>query len=89
MVELLDQARREYDHIIVDASPMGLVSEFKILMTKLDVTLYVVRRGFTRRGMLRTVNDLFRTGTAGRMDVLLNDVKAGEGYGDGYGYYTK
>ncbi len=89
LAELFAQARTRYDQIIVDASPMGLVSEFKILVSHIDVTLYVVRRGYTRRGMLRGVNDLFREGKLQHIDLLLNDVKAGEGYGDGYGYYTR
>jgi capsular exopolysaccharide synthesis family protein len=87
MAELFQTIRDRYDHIIVDASPMGLVSEFKIIVGHVDVTLYVVRQGYTRRGMLRGVNELFKSGKMARVDVLLNDVKAGTG--DGYGYYTK
>ena len=89
MAELFKEARSRYDSIIVDASPMGLVSEFKIIMGHVDVTLYVVRQGHTRRQMLRGVNELFRDGKMAHMNVILNDVKAGQGYGDGYGYYTK
>jgi capsular exopolysaccharide synthesis family protein len=89
MADLFKEARTRYDSIIVDASPMGLVSEFKIIMGHLDVTLYVVRQGHTRRPMLRGVNELFRDGKMAHMNMILNDVKAGQGYGDGYGYYTK
>lgn len=89
MADLFAEARKRYDSIVVDASPMGLVSEFKIIMGHLDVTLYVVRQGHTRRGMLRSVNDLFREGKIAHVNMILNDVKAGQGYGDGYGYYTK
>ncbi len=89
MAELFSNARGRYDQIIVDASPMGLVSEFKIIIAHVDVTLYIVRQGYTRRGMLRGVNDLFREGKVERIDLILNDVKAGQGYGDGYGYTTK
>ncbi len=89
MADLFREARGRYDHIIVDASPMGLVSEFKIIMGHVDVTLYVVRQGHTRRPMLRGVNELHRDGKMANMNMILNDVKAGQGYGDGYGYYTK
>jgi hypothetical protein len=60
---------------------MGVVSEFKVLVHHLDVTLYVVRQGFTRRPMLRPVNELFRSGKLKQIDLVLNDVKAGDGYG--------
>ncbi len=89
MAELFAEARKRYDHIVVDASPMGLVSEFKVIMGHLDVTLYVVRQGHTRRNMLRGVNELHRDGKLAHTSIILNDVKAGQGYGEGYGYYTK
>ena len=66
---------------------MGLVSEFKIMVGHVDVTLYVVRQGYSRRGMLRGINDLFREGKIAAVDLVLNDVKGDQGYG--YGYYTK
>lgn len=87
MSELFATIRGRYDQIIVDASPMGLVSEFKIIVGYVDITLYVVRQGYTRRGMLRGVNELHKGGKMTRVDMLLNDVKGGGG--DGYGYYTK
>jgi capsular exopolysaccharide synthesis family protein len=89
MAELFRETRNRYDHIIVDASPMGLVSEFKVIMGHLDATLYVVRQGYTRRNMLRGVNELHRDGKLAHTSMIFNDVKAGQGYGDGYGYYTK
>lgn len=87
MAELIGSMRQRYDHIVVDSSPLGLVSEFVVLMGHLDVTLYVVRERYTRRSTLRTVTDLVQKGQLGRVDVLFNDVKAERG--NGYGYYTK
>ncbi len=81
MGELFQQLRTRYDQVVVDASPMGLVSEFKVLVSHLDITLYVVRQGYTRRAMLRPVNELFRTEKIKHIDLLLNGVKAGDGYG--------
>lgn len=87
LAELIQQLRGRYDQVVIDASPMGVVSEFKILLQQLDITLYVVRQGFTRRPMLRSVNELYRTDKLKRIDLLLNDVKAGDGYG--YVYESK
>ncbi|HMN04388.1 MAG TPA: polysaccharide biosynthesis tyrosine autokinase [Flavobacteriales bacterium] len=85
MAELLQQLRARYDHIVVDASPMGVVSEFKVLVHHLDVTLYVVRQGYTRRAMLRPINELYRTDKLRQVDLLFNGVKAADGYGYVYG----
>ena len=81
LAELMQQLRTRYDQIVIGASPMGVVSEFKVLVHHLDVTLYVVRQGFTRRPMLRPVNELYRSGKLKQIDLVLNDVKAGDGYG--------
>ena len=89
MAELFESLRERYDQVVVDASPMGLVSEYVILMRHLDVTLYVVRRGETSRNALRLVNELHRDGKLGAIDLLLNDVKPGQGYAQSYGYYAK
>ena len=89
MAALFEELKGRYDQLIIDASPMGLVSEYVILMRHLDTTLYVVRRGHTRRNALRLINDMFRQGKLGRIDLLLNDVKPGQGYAQGYGYYAK
>ncbi|MEX1131747.1 MAG: polysaccharide biosynthesis tyrosine autokinase [Flavobacteriales bacterium] len=89
MEALFRELRSQYDHVVVDASPMGLVSEFVIIMRHVDLTLYVVRQGYTRRGALRLINDMYKEKKVERIDLILNDVKVGAGYGAGYGYYTK
>jgi capsular exopolysaccharide synthesis family protein len=87
MTDLFQTLRGRYDQVVVDASPMGLVGEFKIMVGHVDVTLYVVRQGYSRRGMLRGINELYREGKIAALDLVLNDVKGDQGYG--YGYYTK
>lgn len=87
MAELLEVVRRRYDHIVVDASPLGLVSEYILLMQLVDVTLYVVREGRTGRSALRMVNEMVDQGKMRQVDLLFNDVRSANA--DGYGYYTK
>ncbi len=89
LADLFRQMRGSYDHIIVDASPIGLVSEYVILMRHVDVTLYVARQGVTRRSALRQISEMFQDRKVANVNLLLNDVKPGQGYGEGYGYYTK
>lgn len=79
--------RERYDQIVVDASPVGLVSEYVVLMRHVDVTLFVVRERHTRRSALRTINEMVEEKRIGHVDLLMNDVKAS--HAEGYGYYTK
>lgn len=87
MAELITSLRGRYDHVVVDASPLGLVSEYVLLMQHVDVSLYVVREGKTGRSALRMINEMVAENKARNVDLLFNDVKS-QG-GDGYGYYTK
>jgi len=87
MEEVFAELRGRYDQIVVDASPMGLVSEYVVLTRHMDITLYVVREGRTRRGALRLINEMVKDGRVDRVNLLLNDV-ARDG-AEGYGYYTK
>ena len=87
MEQLFRTLRGRYDQILVDASPLGLVSEYVLIMRHVDLTLYVVRQGRTKRGDLRLINEMFREKKVQRVDLLLNDVKEGSGY-YGKGYYT-
>ena len=87
---LFDELRKRYDRIILDASPMGLVSEYVILMQHIDVTLYVVRANYTEKKMLDFLNENHESGKFKDVDLLLNDVKGStSSNGDQYGYYTK
>lgn len=85
--EMFATLSERYDHIIVDASPIGLVSEYWIVMSNVDITLYVVRENYTKRHLLDTIKELFAEEKVAHLNLLYNDVKATEG--TGYGYYEK
>jgi capsular exopolysaccharide synthesis family protein len=84
MAELMKQLRSRYDQIVVDASPLGLVSEYVVLVRHIDITLYMVRQGHTKRGALRVVNELYSSKRIGAVNLLLNDATGAQGYGGGY-----
>lgn len=87
---LFEELRKRYDRIVLDASPMGLVSEYVILMQHIDVTLYVVRANRTEKKTLDFLNENYSSGKFKNVDLVLNDVKSSSGpSGDQYGYYTK
>jgi len=75
-----------YDYIIIDAPPVGLVTDAQLLSKYADLTLYVVRQGFTFKDQLSIVQELHSGKKIKNMAILLNDVKNYGGYGYGYGY---
>ena len=53
-----------------------------------DVTLYVVRQGFTQKGMMKMINDKYAKKEVSNISIILNNfkIKSSYGYGHGYGY---
>ncbi|HLZ87021.1 MAG TPA: polysaccharide biosynthesis tyrosine autokinase, partial [Puia sp.] len=90
--ELIAQARREFEVVILDTAPVGLVSDAIILSKYADCTLYIVRRGRTPKNLLSVVKDLYKQKKLPSISILLNDVKQESnyygGYYGGYGYYA-
>jgi tyrosine-protein kinase Etk/Wzc len=91
LAELIQYAKRNFEVVILDTAPIGLVSDAINLAAFADCTLYIVRRGHTPRRLLGLVNDLYVNKKLPSLSILLNDVKADGGqyggYYGGYGYY--
>jgi len=91
MDELFTYLRANFDTIIIDSAPIGLVSDSKILARFADASLYVVRQRYTVKKQLALVDELYSDKILPNMGLIVNDVKIGGansyyGYGYGYGY---
>lgn len=85
--ELFEQLRNDYDYIIIDSAPVGLVTDAQLLSKYADTTLYVCRINYTYKEQLRNVEEIRQSGKMQKMNLILNDVKTkGSVYGYGYGY---
>lgn len=81
--------RRHYDVVLLDTPPVGLVTDARLLMRKADVTLFVLRAGYSRKHFLRKIDEYYRENDYKGMGIILNDFnvsKHGYGYGYDYGY---
>lgn len=83
---LIEALELEYDYIIIDTPPFGLVSDTFEIANYVDASVYVARQGYTKKGMLDLINDKYKKGEIKHISILFNDVKSGKGYGYGYGY---
>ncbi len=88
MKELITDLKKEYDYIVLDSPPLGLVSDALELSKYVDATLYLARQNFTKRGMFGVINDKYKTGEIKNISIVLNffEGKARYGYGYEYGY---
>ena len=85
--ELMEEVIKNFDVVIMDTAPVGLVSDAINLSKYADCTLYVVRQGYTFRKQIQLIEELYVEKKLPKISVLLNDVKPEGGYFGGYGYY--
>lgn len=88
---LFDYLKQNFEIIIIDSAPVGLVSDAKVLSAEADATVYIVRQRFTPKKQLEFVNDIYINKVFPNCSLLVNDVKqtginSYYGYGYGYGY---
>ncbi|HEV9038510.1 MAG TPA: polysaccharide biosynthesis tyrosine autokinase [Puia sp.] len=91
--ELMKEVMANFDVVILDTAPVGLVSDALGLARFADCTLYIIRQGHTFRKQLGFIEELYVEKKLPRLCLLLNDMKPEGGYyggyyGGGYGYYT-
>jgi capsular exopolysaccharide synthesis family protein len=98
LAEMFDYLKKNFDIIVVDTAPVGLVSDAMTLRKYADCTLYIVRQRHTYKKQLHLVNEMYTLQKLPRLTVLINDIRTGGvygyyggaynyGYGYGYGYY--
>lgn len=88
MVEFLARARGEYETVIIDTPPVGIVTDALLLGHMANVTLFVVRQRFTTRDSVLLLDEIFRKGEMSNIALVVNDISATGYYGYGlrYGY---
>ena len=85
--KLIDEARKEYDIIILDTAPTLLVTDTLIISQLVETSLYVVRSDFTPKNILEFSVNLSERGKIVNMAYVINNVGSNyKGYSYKYGY---
>ncbi|WP_025145047.1 GumC family protein [Pedobacter jeongneungensis] len=85
---LIEELKKEFDYIIMDAPPIGIIADAQLLSKYADVTLYLVRQKITQKDQLKIVEDLYMTNKMKNLGIVVNDIISKYyGYGYGYGAY--
>ncbi|MFD2598061.1 GumC family protein [Sphingobacterium corticis] len=83
---LMEELSTRYDYILMDAPPVGMVTDAQLLARYADTCLYLVRQGHTFKDQLNIPNDLVSKGKIKPIQLIVNDVKANGSYYGNYGY---
>lgn len=84
--EFLEDAKKEFDYIIVDTAPTILVTDTLLISQYADITLFVARAGYTEKRLVDFSRGLAKTKKLRNMAYVLNGVGQGKGKGYNYGY---
>ncbi|MBD5249440.1 MAG: polysaccharide biosynthesis tyrosine autokinase [Barnesiella sp.] len=86
---LFAELRKEYDYIIIDSAPVGVISDSFNIVRITDVTVYVTRANYTKFSDVKYLNSVAEQHRLKNVSVVLNGTKARQGYGYGYGENKK
>ena len=95
LVETIRKAREEYDFIVIDTSPIGLVPDAYAIIEQSDLCLFVIRCMQTNKAFCKqTLEQMSEVvDTPEKVQLVLSDIPTegrhsyGSGYGYGYGGY--
>jgi len=88
MSDFLEQAKKEFDYIIIDTPPVAIVTDALLLGHHSDVMLFVVRQRYSSKHTLNLVEEIYRNKEIKNPGVVVNDISMSGYYGYGlrYGY---
>ncbi|OZI07351.1 capsular biosynthesis protein [Siphonobacter sp. BAB-5385] len=78
--QLLQELRERFSYIIVDAPPVGIVTDAQLVSPMADATLFVIRHGVTPKAALKELDVLHRERRFNNLNIILNGVAGGDSY---------
>ena len=91
-IELFKVLKERFDCIIIDSSPVGLVSDTYYLAAHADACLLVVRPDYGLRDVFENTIKEINAARVRGLSLVINDVKSDlkkYGYGEKYGYTSE
>lgn len=86
---IIEEFKTQYDMILIDNPPVGIVSDGIGVLNRADCPIYVLRANYSKRMFVHRITDLIESNKVPKLFVLLNSVtstKTGYGYAYGYSY---
>jgi len=88
--DLIKYLKINYQYIIIDTTPAGLVADAALVMKYANINLLVCRNNYTRKDVFRDVLSMLKANRIDNFDVVINDVNLKKSlYGRYNNYYSK
>ncbi len=80
--DMLIELSKEYDHILIDTPPIGIVSDAMKIMHASDLVLFIIKAEYSKKEFIQTINRLNK-----KEEINLGIVLNGVDYEKSYYYY--
>ena len=90
--QIVDMLRAQYDYVIFDTAPVGIVTDTLQIGQHADITVYVCRADYTHKSAVGLLNTLAKDQKLPNPCVILNGIDMSRrkySYYYGYGHYGK
>ncbi len=89
--DIVSMLSADYDYIIFDSPPVGLVTDAMILMKLSDINLFILRANLSKKEFVKNINRFVHEQKLSSAGIVLNGAQMSKtsGYGYGYGYGKK
>lgn len=87
MATLIHRLRQDYDVILLDAPPVGIVTDGLLMKDFVNLTMFVTRVGVTPKKSMSYITEMVESGKLPRFNLVINGINPKDSYGYGYGYY--
>jgi capsular exopolysaccharide family len=79
MDQFLKEAREQFDCIIIDTPPVGIVTDARIIFDKVDIALFVTRMGVSPKEVIEYCKELHAT-LGNKLALVINDFDSKKSY---------
>ncbi len=87
--ELIDDLRKEYDYILMDTPPVGLVTDGIMAMKRADLCIYIFRANYSKKEFMSNLQRIININKFSNISVVLNALPSTGAHKYGYGYYQE
>ncbi len=90
--KIFDILRKEFDYVVVDTAPVGLVTDTLQIARVCDATVIMCRADYTEKAAFESINSLAMNKILPNVAIAINGIdmsKKKYGYAYGYGRYGK
>lgn len=86
---LLNELKKNYDYVILDTPPVGLVTDGIMAMKHSDITIYIFRANYSKKDFLFNLQRIININKFSNITTLLNALPSQGEQSYGYGYYEE